>query len=158
CPRCGMQLSAPEECAGRSTKCRGCGQTVTVPWPAAAAPAQVPVAKQPPPTKTKSYRKVIIAAIPATIAVAFLFGSCAASVVFWMFPRVQGEFQEGIKSAVNEATGQPKDDMTFQELEDRLNASGLSVNRVMSQKSAGSMWFGLDRFFDGKSAGVSHKN
>jgi hypothetical protein len=33
CPRCGMQLSAPKECAGRSSKCRGCGQTVTVPVP-----------------------------------------------------------------------------------------------------------------------------
>jgi hypothetical protein len=31
CPYCGKQLSAPEECAGRSSKCQGCGQTVTVP-------------------------------------------------------------------------------------------------------------------------------
>jgi DNA-directed RNA polymerase subunit RPC12/RpoP len=31
CPRCGMQMSAPEDCAGRPTKCRQCGQSVTVP-------------------------------------------------------------------------------------------------------------------------------
>ena len=31
CPRCGMQLSAPLSCAGRSSKCRACGQPVTVP-------------------------------------------------------------------------------------------------------------------------------
>jgi predicted RNA-binding Zn-ribbon protein involved in translation (DUF1610 family) len=34
CPRCGMQLSAPEDCAGRSSKCRACSQPVTVPIPA----------------------------------------------------------------------------------------------------------------------------
>lgn len=35
CPRCGMQLSAPPECAGRSSKCRGCGQAFQVPYPMA---------------------------------------------------------------------------------------------------------------------------
>lgn len=38
CPKCGYNLSAPEDCAGRSSKCRACGQPVTVPLPAAAAP------------------------------------------------------------------------------------------------------------------------
>lgn len=33
CPWCRMQLSAPEECAGRSSKCRGCGQAFQVPTP-----------------------------------------------------------------------------------------------------------------------------
>ena len=53
CPKCGNNLSAPKECAGRSSKCRACGQAVTVPLPAAAAPTQVPPAKQPPPTLEK---------------------------------------------------------------------------------------------------------
>jgi len=33
CPKCGSALSAPEDCAGRSSKCRACGQPVTVPPP-----------------------------------------------------------------------------------------------------------------------------
>jgi hypothetical protein len=33
CPKCGFALSAPEDCAGRSSKCRACGQPVTVPRP-----------------------------------------------------------------------------------------------------------------------------
>jgi hypothetical protein len=31
CPKCGYKLSAPVDCAGRSSKCRACGQPVTVP-------------------------------------------------------------------------------------------------------------------------------
>src|SRR5882724_1447329 len=31
CPKCGHALSAPEGCAGRSSKCQACGQPVTVP-------------------------------------------------------------------------------------------------------------------------------
>src|SRR5271155_4706386 len=37
CPKCGYNLSAPKECAGRSSKCRACGQPVTVPHPATRA-------------------------------------------------------------------------------------------------------------------------
>lgn len=46
CPRCGMQLSAPEECTGRSSKCRGCGQAFQVPAPVATlvtAPSLPPI-------------------------------------------------------------------------------------------------------------------
>jgi hypothetical protein len=46
CPRCGMQLSAPEDCAGRSSKCRACGQTFQVPAPVAlliTAPSSPPI-------------------------------------------------------------------------------------------------------------------
>ena len=35
CPSCGFSLSAPEDCAGRSSKCRGCGQAFQVPAPVA---------------------------------------------------------------------------------------------------------------------------
>lgn len=31
CPRCGYRLSAPDVCVGRSSRCRGCGERVTVP-------------------------------------------------------------------------------------------------------------------------------
>lgn len=31
CPHCAYQLSAPVECAGRTSRCRGCGNPVTVP-------------------------------------------------------------------------------------------------------------------------------
>lgn len=48
CPRCGMQLSAPEDCAGRSSKCRQCGQPVTVPAQRLPARQPVPVAVLPP--------------------------------------------------------------------------------------------------------------
>jgi len=42
---CGKELRAPEEFAGRTTKCPGCGQPVTIPGPQAAAP--VPAAASP---------------------------------------------------------------------------------------------------------------
>ena len=218
CPLCGMQLSAPEDCAGRVSKCRACGQPVTIPpaiptstkpappkelsdsqFAKAAPPAMIPnvpdlgpiqfkpVAaggtpkpeepvevvpvveddpmvvrdpevlpakvevpprrdrqrskKTPVPTGTKSYRKVIVAAIAATFTVGFLFGCCAASVVFWMFPRVQSVLPEGEKAAVNKAPVKPRDDMTFQELEDRLNSAGVKVTRTAS-KFRNVMWFG----------------
>ena len=44
CPRCGMQLSAPKECAGRSSKCRQCGRPVAVPAPATLPRWAVPAA------------------------------------------------------------------------------------------------------------------
>jgi DNA-directed RNA polymerase subunit RPC12/RpoP len=36
CPACGSPLSAPEDCAGRVSRCRQCGQAVTVPAPSEA--------------------------------------------------------------------------------------------------------------------------
>ncbi len=52
CPQCGQILSAPDDCAGRTSRCRGCGQSVTVPFPVAVpnpvAPALVPVAVRAP--------------------------------------------------------------------------------------------------------------
>jgi hypothetical protein len=36
CPSCGLAASAPEDCVGRSTKCRGCNNPIVV--PAIAAP------------------------------------------------------------------------------------------------------------------------
>jgi hypothetical protein len=44
CPRCGMQLSAPKECVGRSNKCRTCGQPITVPGQRLPTRQTVPVA------------------------------------------------------------------------------------------------------------------
>src|SRR5262249_12393236 len=38
CPSCGTNLSAPETCAGRGTKCRQCGHPVTVPQPSVPSP------------------------------------------------------------------------------------------------------------------------
>jgi hypothetical protein len=48
CPSCGMAVSAPEECAGRSTKCRGCNSPIVVPQVrhhASAPPARPPTAR-----------------------------------------------------------------------------------------------------------------
>ncbi len=42
CPKCGFDLSAPESCAGRSSKCRQCGQPVTVPVALPAPPVALP--------------------------------------------------------------------------------------------------------------------
>ncbi len=51
---------------------------------------------------------------------------------------------QGVKGAVDKAAGKPKDDMTFQELEDRLNAAGFRVNRTASDQgqTKNAMWFG----------------
>ncbi|GEM_PF-5191331 len=38
CSSCGVAASAPEDCAGRTTKCRNCGQSITVPRPKLANP------------------------------------------------------------------------------------------------------------------------
>src|SRR5436309_6597504 len=46
CPKCGHNLSAPEDCAGRSSKCRACGQALQVPAPVApliTAPSSPPI-------------------------------------------------------------------------------------------------------------------
>jgi hypothetical protein len=46
CPSCGFSLSAPEDCAGRSSKCRACGQAFQVPAPVATlitAPSSPPI-------------------------------------------------------------------------------------------------------------------
>jgi hypothetical protein len=46
CPSCGVPASAPEACAGRTTKCRQCGGPITVPSevadPSSSAAAKVP--------------------------------------------------------------------------------------------------------------------
>ncbi len=42
CPKCGYALSAPEDCAGRSSKCRACGQPVIVPAMPVPAPRSAP--------------------------------------------------------------------------------------------------------------------
>ena len=42
---------------------------------------------------------------------------------------------EGVKGAASKATGKPKDDMTFQELEDRLNAAGIAAQRAAACSS-----------------------
>lgn len=49
CPSCGMALSAPEDCAGRGTKCRGCNRPVIVPQqlPSTAIQKQPPKAATP---------------------------------------------------------------------------------------------------------------
>jgi len=165
CPSCGMQLSAPEDCAGRVSTCR-CGQQLRVPQASGKSPGPPPLPKPTQdkrqsarvstatraraPSETRSYRKVIVAAIAATFVVGFLLGCCAASVIFWMFPRAQGTLPEVVKGVVDKATGKPKDDMTFQELEDRLNAAGLKVSRLASRfgRSHSAMWFGEN--FDGE--------
>lgn len=49
CPGCSTQLSAPEEYAGRSSKCTKCWQALQIPTPVAsiAAPAPLPMAVAP---------------------------------------------------------------------------------------------------------------
>jgi len=39
CPHCGLQTNVPEEYAGQSGPCAGCGQTITIPRAAHPAPA-----------------------------------------------------------------------------------------------------------------------
>jgi transcription elongation factor Elf1 len=46
CPACNAALSAPPDCAGRTTKCRQCGQPLVVPSPPSPLPS-VPVLTQP---------------------------------------------------------------------------------------------------------------
>jgi phage FluMu protein Com len=152
CSSCGATLNLGESWTHAKAKCSKCNAVVDVP-PAAEIPMPKPTQDKPQaatastatnapaPTETKSYRKVIVAAIAATFTVGFLFGCCAASVVFWTFPRVQGVLPQGVKGAADKATGKPKDDMTFQELEDRLNATGITVTRTAS-KFRNVMWFG----------------
>src|SRR5262249_3394762 len=41
CPSCGFSLSAPDDCAGRASRCRQCGRPVIV--PAQRLPARQPV-------------------------------------------------------------------------------------------------------------------
>src|SRR4051794_19802054 len=47
CVSCGMSVSAPEDCAGRSTKCPKCGQPISVPRPFT-RPAVSPITGQKP--------------------------------------------------------------------------------------------------------------
>jgi len=135
CPKCNAVVDVPP------------AAEIPMPKPPQDKPQAVPVSrhptatKAPVPTGTKSYRKLIVAAIAASFTVGLLFGCCAASVVFWMFPRAQGVLPEGVKGAVDKAAGNPKDDMTWQELEDRLNAAGWKVHRTPS-KHFDVMWYG----------------
>jgi HEAT repeat protein len=54
-----MILSAPEECAGRVTKCRGCQGPIVVPQPASQPAAQQPGRLQPPPRDKTALGRVI---------------------------------------------------------------------------------------------------
>jgi WD40 repeat protein len=47
CPTCKVAASAPEECAGRTTTCRQCGNPITVPSVAAQSAAPPPAARTP---------------------------------------------------------------------------------------------------------------
>jgi hypothetical protein len=52
CPSCGMAASAPEECAGRSAKCRGCNNPIVVPQAVTTRVPQPPAKQAPPRDKT----------------------------------------------------------------------------------------------------------
>lgn len=41
CPSCGKSAQAPDRAAGKSGRCRGCGQSIQVPWEGSAAPAKI---------------------------------------------------------------------------------------------------------------------
>ena len=63
CLQCGKKLKAPDEAAGKSSKCPGCGAKVTCPGaapavkPAVKAPAKPPAAAAPPgPRRLESTR------------------------------------------------------------------------------------------------------
>lgn len=60
CPKCGTELSAPEDCAGRVSKCRACGQAVTV-------PPTIPTSTKPAPPKELSDGQLAKTAPPALI-------------------------------------------------------------------------------------------
>lgn len=62
CPSCGMAVSAPEECAGRSTRCRSCGNPITVPQQVQPKTAKPPV--KPPEHHDKSAPGRIISPSP----------------------------------------------------------------------------------------------
>jgi hypothetical protein len=63
CPHCQYELSAPSECAGRSSQCRNCGGTVTVP---------IPKAEVAPPVSGKPRAWLLVGAIGGTAAVVCL--------------------------------------------------------------------------------------
>lgn len=58
CPACSLPLSAPPECAGRPSKCRGCGQAFVVPVPVARL-----VEEQPPSPPRLHVRPWLLAAL-----------------------------------------------------------------------------------------------
>jgi len=57
CPSCKMVLSAPEGCAGRTTKCRGCNTPLIVPQ--AAPPPPPPPTRQPAPNDKTTLGRLI---------------------------------------------------------------------------------------------------
>src|SRR5947208_3666681 len=59
CPNCGMTLSAPEDCAGRTSKCR-CGTVVIVP--------DLSAPQAPPPPKEKTALGQVVAHTPTNLA------------------------------------------------------------------------------------------
>jgi hypothetical protein len=87
CPACGFSLSAPADCAGRSSKCRKCGQSLVVPQPAREkakkAPPTVPPSEALPASgavtphqKTRWHGRIalLIAGSLLVVGAMFLFG------------------------------------------------------------------------------------
>src|ERR1700733_3517304 len=59
CHKCGKTFSVPEEFAGRSARCKGCKEPLTVPQPApAAAPAPTPAPAEPAAAAPTAHAKV----------------------------------------------------------------------------------------------------
>ncbi|MHB1423153.1 MAG: hypothetical protein ACYC3I_08165 [Gemmataceae bacterium] len=68
CPSCGLAVSAPDDCVGRSTKCRGCNNPIVVPLIAAPVAKIVPSA-----TPCRSWSKSrITAKVLGSIFLVFL--------------------------------------------------------------------------------------
>src|SRR5262249_34548542 len=53
CATCGASVSAPEDCAGRSTRCPKCGQVVTVPQPSTRPAASSITSQKPAPRRAE---------------------------------------------------------------------------------------------------------
>jgi hypothetical protein len=94
CPSCSFALSAPEDCAGRQSKCRQCGSVVSI-------PQRVPERK---PSASVSARPLVIMA-GILLAGATLFVCAGGSIVAWfLFLRAEP------KMAVNDGKAKAQQD------------------------------------------------
>jgi hypothetical protein len=143
-------MDAPLERAGSKTNCLGCGQRLQIPPVERAktilAISAAQAAPQPPTgfvERVWGSGRFRLGAI-VLVGLFALVGICAlgVSVVRWLTGGQIPQATAALEAAKKVAGDAPKDDMTFQQLEDRLNAGGLRVSRVASRRVKNAMWFG----------------
>ena len=79
CPHCGHQTTVADQYAGQTGPCSGCGQPITVPMPATAAPPA-------PPTKSWGVPVVLVVILPVVLLVLL---ACGGVLVALLLPAVQ---------------------------------------------------------------------